>query len=184
MTEEQARALHDAVLVGRAQLGDLRALDLLLTTLQAPLYRHICHVMDGDDGAEDVMQETLLTISRKIGMLREPRWLRAWAFRIATRLAVRHSRRAQENAAGADATTLEDIPVEESIPQFDADEITRVVAALDGVPRASQLVIRMHYLEGLSLAEVAEALEISIGTVKSRLNYGLKSLRRAIPRNV
>jgi RNA polymerase sigma factor (sigma-70 family) len=45
---------------------------------------------------------------------------------------------------------------------------------------ASQVVLRMHYLDGLTHVEIAEALEVAVGTVKSRLSYGLAALRREI----
>ena len=169
-----------AVLVSRAQLGDLHALDTVLASIQAPLFRHICTVLGDGDAAEDVLQETLLAISRKIGVLREPKWFRAWAFRIATREAVRQARRARRQPQGIDADDLAAFPTEEPDVRFDPELLAALPGALDELSPASRLVLRMHYLEELSYVEVAEALEISIGTVKSRLAYGLAALRKLV----
>jgi RNA polymerase sigma-70 factor (ECF subfamily) len=182
-TARREAALSLPLLVARAQLGDLRALDELLATVQEPLYRHICILLGDEHAAEDVLQETLLTISRKLGTLREPRWFRAWAFRIATRHGVRHARRARRQPDVVDPRDLADVPVaDESVP-FDPDILAELVDILPSVPPASQIVLRMHYLEGLTHVEIAEVLEISVGTVKSRLSYGLGWLRRVVKRS-
>jgi RNA polymerase sigma-70 factor (ECF subfamily) len=65
-------------------------------------------------------------------------------------------------------------------PRFDPELIAALPDALAALPPASQLVLRMHYLEGLTHLEVAEGLEISMGTVKSRLAYGLAALRKTV----
>ena len=79
-----------------------------------------------------------------------------------------------------DVDALPEVAVAEEELRIDADEVRALNAALDAVPRASQVVLRMHYLHGLTHVEIAEALEISLGTVKSRLHYGLTWLRRRL----
>lgn len=174
-------AAAEAWLVTAAQFGDRRALDALLRGVQAPLFRHLAWLTGSDDAAADVLQDVLLTISRTLGGLRDPRWFRAWAFRIATRRALRSRRRgrgAPDLVALADAGEL---VVDDPPPRpFDDDEVAAALAALALVPPASQLVLRMHYESGLTLVEVAEALGISVGTVKSRHHYGLQWLRRRL----
>ena len=61
-----------------------------------------------------------------------------------------------------------------------AELIDELPARLDVLPRQARLVLRMRYLQELSQQEIAEALEIPIGTVKSRINYGLSILRRTM----
>lgn len=63
---------------------------------------------------------------------------------------------------------------EPEVPEIDSSEIGVLV---DSLPPASKTVIRMHYLEQMSFVEIGEALELPIGTVKSRLAYGLSVLR-------
>ena len=170
----------DVVLIGRAQLGDLHALDQLLASIQQPLFRHVSILLRDDDAAADVLQEVLLTISRKLASLRDPRWFRAWAYRIATREAVRQARHARRLPQAVDPDDLANVPVDEPATRFDPEEIAQLSDAVAGLPPASQLVVRMHYLDGLTQLEVAEALEISVGTVKSRISYGLATLRKVI----
>jgi RNA polymerase sigma-70 factor (ECF subfamily) len=57
-----------------------------------------------------------------------------------------------------------------------------LAALLESLPSSARAVVRMHYLDQLSLLEIAEALEIPVGTVKSRLAYGLRALRSQVER--
>ena len=162
-----------------AQFGDRAALDALLRGIQEPLFRHIAYLLGSEQVAEDTLQEVLLKISRKLGALRDPQWFRAWAFRIATRMAIRHARRLRSGYALVDLEYADELEApSEPDPPFDETELQRLRGALGLVPPASQLVLRMHYEHALTHVEIAEALGISIGTVKSRHHYGLQWLRR------
>jgi RNA polymerase sigma-70 factor (ECF subfamily) len=125
-----------------------------------------------------VLQEALWKIARKLPSLRDPRWVRAWSYRIATREAIHrtHSEKRWSEAMRGDDLNL--LAVEEPDEPFDADLIAQLPSRLDELSPASQIVLRMHYLEGLTHVEIAEALEVAEGTVKSRLAYGLAALRK------
>ena len=167
-------------LAARAQLGDRVALEELLRSLESPLLDHVRTIVRNQDLADDVLQETLLRASRGLRSLRDPEWVRAWAYRIATREAVRAAR-AERDPRRESIDDRIDFPVPESeevlAGQDLLDEIPR---RLDELPPRARLVVRMRYLEELSQQEIAEALEIPIGTVKSRLAYGLSMLRRTM----
>lgn len=169
-------------LAARAQLGDRLALEQLLRALEQPLLDHVRTIVSDQDVADDVLQETLLRVSRKLGSLREPEWIRAWAYRIATREAVRAAREARDPRREA-VDDWHDFPAEEAgAAAISEDLLDELPARLDELPPRAQLVLRMRYLEQLSQREIAEALEIPIGTVKSRINYGLGILRRTMHR--
>ena len=74
---DAVEVLRSPVLIGRAQLGDVHALDQLLRALQEPLFRHVHTIVADSHTAEDVLQEALLTISRKLRTLRDPHWFHA-----------------------------------------------------------------------------------------------------------
>ncbi|MCI0437200.1 MAG: sigma-70 family RNA polymerase sigma factor [Gemmatimonadetes bacterium] len=173
--------------VVRAQAGDRAALDRLLRAIQSPLFAHIAGIVQDRDTAKDVLQDTLLLIAHKLNRLRDPRLYRSWCYRIATREAVRRARTARrwveltepemaalEDAAGAHAARPDDDR------PFDADLITRVPDLIATLTPAAQAVVRMHYLDGLTLSEIAEALEAPLGTIKSRLACGLDRLRTSL----
>lgn len=166
-----------ALLVARAQTGDLAALDRLLRERQRPLYRHIRGIVADSDLALDILQEVMLLVARRLPSLRDPRWFRAWAYRIATREAVRRSRNHRWRSALHENEEAADLPGAGPLePQtLTREELEQRLASL---PPASETVLRMHYLDELSFVEIAEALEIPVGTVKSRTAYGLAALRR------
>jgi len=148
--------------------------------LQDQLYEHIRAIVGDSDTAKDVLQESLWVIARKLPSLRDPRWMRAWAYRIATREAVHrtHSeKRWREALRGDDLNVL---VAEADEEQFDGELVAQILSRLDSLSPASQVVLRMHYLQGLTHVEIAEALEVAVGTVKSRLSYGLAALRREV----
>jgi RNA polymerase sigma-70 factor (ECF subfamily) len=169
-------------LAARAQLGDRSALEQLLRALEQPLLAHVRTIVRDHDVADDVLQETLLRVSRKLGSLRALEWIRAWAYRIATREAVRAAR-AERDPRREAVDDQHDFPASEAESAVIAEELLdEMPARLDELPRNAQLVLRMRYLEEMSQQEIAEALEIPIGTVKSRINYGLSALRRTMKR--
>lgn len=164
--------------VARAQAGDRQALDRLLRDHQEPLYRHVRSITGNRDRALDVLQKSLLLIARRLGGLRDPRWFKAWAYRIATREAVRIKKRESrfELRAEAEFEDHSETPLHEE--HFDTDVIRACAEHVANLPPACQIVVRLHYLEEMTFVEIAEALEIPVGTVKSRLAYGLARLRR------
>ncbi len=168
-------------LAARAQLGDRPALEALLRELQRPLLEHVRAIVRDDDLASDVLQEVLLIICRRLHTVRETEWIRAWAYRIATREAVRAVRRARREEGSL--VDLEDLPPAEEPDIAGAgptdDQLAELPSRLAMLPPRAQLVLRMHYLQSFTLPEVAAALEVPLGTVKSRLAYGLARLREA-----
>src|SRR4030088_2706692 len=76
----------EALLVTRAQCGDLAAFEQLLRKVHAPVRKYVVNLV-GESEADDILQEVALKIYRQIRHLRDPKVFRAWAFRIATRIA-------------------------------------------------------------------------------------------------
>lgn len=168
-------------LVTKAQFGDLDALDTVLRSVQGQLYEHIRSVTGDPEAAYDTLQRVLLIIARKLDTLADRRLLRAWCYRIATREAVRDATAARRDELRRfEDGALDALPASEDPEGFDEELVRRIPDLVDALPTATQLVVRMHYFDGLRLVDIAEALDIPIGTVKSRLNYGLRALRLAM----
>ncbi len=163
-------------LVLKAQAGDREALDALLTRMQGPLFRYLRAVLGDATLAEDVLQEVLFTIYRKLDWLRDPALFEPWAFRIASRAAFRKlkkTRRLHEEPLPPD------LPAE-VVPDEHEPLLEALPAHIDALSPASRAVLTLHYTQSMTLSDIAEVLGISIGTVKSRLAYGLRCLRAAI----
>lgn len=165
----------------RAQSGDLEALNELLKAIQEPLYRYISSLVSQQHLAEDILQEVFIRIHRKLGWLREPELFRPWAFRVATNETFRRlkqERRWSDQVRDEDA--LKAIPGPPPREEFAPEVVERLPQLLDNLSPASRAVIVLYYLHEMSLEEVAAVLAIPLGTVKSRLAYGLESMRRQL----
>jgi len=172
--------IHETLLVLRSQSGDRDALEELLRETQAILLPYIRRLV-GAQGAGDVLQDVFLQICRKLRSLQEPRFFRAWVYRIATRASFAFLRRKHLWEERHD----ESIEVDDLSASDEQD--TAILAAelhslLDRVSPASRAVLDLHYLEDFTLQEIAAILQLSAGTVKSRLAYGLKCIRSATER--
>lgn len=179
LCESRPTALALSALAARAQLGDRIALEELLRQLQHPLGDHIRGIVRDNDLAADVLQDALVIICRRLGTLRQTEWARAWAYRVATREALRAVKRADRDR-GEPLQDMSTIPYTSAeVSDIGEELLAELPAKLAVLPVGAQTVLRLHYLQSLTQQEVAEALEIPIGTVKSRLAYGLACLRRA-----
>ena len=165
---------HQRSLVLRAQSGDREAFDSLLAEIGPPLLRYVTRVTGDPALAEDVVQETFIAIVRKISWLNDPSLFRAWAYRIASREAFRLLRKSRRYVE----------PIEELISleePSDPWQRERLLASLEQLSPASRAVVTLHYLEEMPLGDVAAVLDLPLGTVKSRLSYGLAQLRKENP---
>lgn len=128
--------------------------------------------------AEDLAQETLMKAWRKRAQLRDAAAGRAWLFSILANCHMDHLRRHQE---------MEDIDtlplIDESSPEIEADRRTvigRVRAAVAALPAGQRQIITLVDLEGLSYVEVANILNVPVGTVMSRLCRARRALRQVL----
>ena len=163
-------------LVLRSQAGDRRALEDLLREAQEILRPYVVSMMGEPFSGSDVLQDVLLIIYRKLGNLREPRAFAGWARRIASREVYRALRASRD--AGHSLEELSD-SIADAHSTIETDHLRdELPPLLDKLSPSSREVIFLHYLEDLTIEEVAATLDIAPGTVKSRLAYGLRTLRR------
>jgi RNA polymerase sigma-70 factor (ECF subfamily) len=137
--------------------------------------------LGGSAAADDIMQDVAFRIFRQMGQLREPKVFRAWAFRIATRVAFEHLRRAKrwrdlENDSDLIRSLASTAPEE---GELDAD----FLSLIEHVSPASRAVLLLHYQQHLSLEETAAILNVPVGTAKSRLAYGVAAVRKFLKEN-
>ena len=162
----------------RAQSGDADALNALLESIQEPLYGYILSLVRDPHRAQDTLQDVLVLVIRKLYWLREPSVFRPWVYRIASRESFRCLRREQRMAVRTEDESLLQAIADEPPEDRAAPELLQLLPALlEQVSPASRAVLSLHYLKGMTLREVADVLEISLGAAKARLGYGLATLR-------
>lgn len=175
---ERTAAQRESLWVLQAQSGSHEALNELFKSIQEPLFRYIISLVRDQHLAGDILQEVFIRIYRKLRWLREPHAFRAWSYQIASREAFRHLNRERRwSGQVRDEATLATQPAVEN--EFPRELIESLPQLVEKLSPASRAVVVLFYLHELSLIETAAVLEIPVGTAKSRLAYGLESLRRS-----
>jgi len=178
----------DELLVLSCRNGSEVAFGMLHKRWHKRLWAHASHLLGRNlrDRADDVCQEAWLAIARTIDTLGEPEHFRAWAYSIVTRRVadVRRSlgrdERKQEGLRRE--TSGRESSNQDPAADDSASERETLRLALNSLSSEDHALLRLFYLDELSVAETAEALDIPVGTVKSRLFHARQRLRRALQR--
>jgi len=181
---------EECVLVRGLREGEESAYETLILGYEQPVFGVVSRLMDNPDDAADVVQEVFLKVFRNIGHFRGDSSLKTWIYRIAVNEARNHRRwfsrhRRQEVRLEADpggTRACQDwLPDPGRSPfQVALDHETQALieGALAQVNPKFRAALVLREMEGLSYEEIAESLEISLGTVKSRILRGRDALRK------
>ena len=170
----------------RACRGDPVVWDRLFRRYQLPLFVWVRELVQNDEDALDVVQETFERALRHVDRLRDPACVGPWLFGIARQRCadlLRRRGRHPDAVPSADSNPEED-PAAAVDPEPAPDEWLirredeeRFLQALAGLPEAHRAVVVLHCLEEFSLEDIARILGIPVGTVKSRLHHARRRLR-------
>ena len=178
----------EAQLLTELQAGSETAFDWLVTHYHGPVYGLILGILGDASDAADGTQEVFLKAFRGIRGFRHGSSLKTWLYRIAIREALNHKRwfkrHSQKNISidaemeeGHAHLELEDLGASPFDQVATRETQAAVHSALQQVPDVFRVAVMLRDLEGFSYEEVAEILECSIGTVKSRILRGRRALR-------
>ena len=168
------------------QAGDLDAFEVFFARYRTPIYRTAYGLTGDVHAAEEVLQDTFARAWRRRAILDPDVSPLPWLHRVAINLCyTRLGRRrvALEPIGVGLAAAAQDqgvLPAERAELKELGGIVRDGVAAL---PPKHQAVIVLYYLQGLTLQETAEVLDVAVGTVKSRLHYALRSLRGELERD-
>lgn len=157
---------------------DRLLLDRLIQTHHAPLYRYAYRLCGCSADAEDLVQQVFVIACRKLDQVREPQHVTAWLFTVLRSCFLKSCRKQRPVAAGGMELNLETV-VDRAPPpaEIDREELQQ---ALDQLPDEYRLVVVMFYFEHCSYKEIAERLQLPIGTVMSRLARAKERLRASL----
>lgn len=166
----------EAYLVVAARMGDRASMARLIALRGPRLMAHAVRLLGEVEGARDVTQDAWLEIMRGIKGLRDETAFLPWALRIVTRRVARVIKgRQRDRKLTGDYAVEADISSPETGPTAVlVAEIRRAIAAL---PPAQAATIALFYLEDLRVTEVALALDVPVGTIKTRLMHARNKLR-------
>ncbi|MBI4381824.1 MAG: sigma-70 family RNA polymerase sigma factor [candidate division NC10 bacterium] len=180
----------DEVLMVRAQAGDREAFGSLATRYETPLFRFFCRMGAETDAAADLFQETILQLYERLDAYDPARLFRAWLYGIA-HLVWKDSRRqaARRLERLTRWATLErGLPEEPPAGQdldagLDRDLIgVAVRLAISHLSEEHRAVLILRHYQELTYPEIAEALGIPVGTVKSRMHHALRGVKSDLSR--
>lgn len=178
---QNADEIYDEWLVLRAQGRDREALGALVNRWQPRLLRHALRLTGQADAAADVLQEAWLAIVRGLRRLDDPARFPAWAYRIVTNKCADWVRRAARRRAGT--RPLDEEPAAPEPPPGPEPEIAALRRALGRLEPQRRAILSMFYLDEMSVRQIAEALSLPVGTVKSRLHHARHHLQEILERN-
>jgi RNA polymerase sigma-70 factor (ECF subfamily) len=178
---EYGKLLHQELLAIRAKRGDKEAFEEIVRTFERPIFYYIRRLVESDEDAWDVLQQTWVKAFRGLGSLRETWCFRVWLYAIAHRTIMSHYRATYRSRAVLDEALGSEAIVEaDSTPNpEDAERVHLALAELNPDFRA---VLTLRFLENLSVGETAEITGVPSGTVKSRLFHAKKALKRILSR--
>ncbi|WP_372366101.1 RNA polymerase sigma factor [Candidatus Uabimicrobium sp. HlEnr_7] len=162
-------------LVLNSQKGDSESLQILIEYWQSRLLKHAWYITADREAAQDIVQESWLAVMKSLRNLQDPSRFRSWIYQITTNKCIdwiRHCQRQKKwqsevpkNLSQSDKT------------QNDTDEF---YVALNSLNQQHKIVLSLYYLEEMSITEVAEILNLSKGTVKSRLYHAREKLKHKL----
>lgn len=185
----------DAPLVSGLKCGNEDSFRLLLLRYQNQIYGYVCRLIDDPVEAEDLTQDIFTKVFRKIDSFREDSSFKTWLYRIAANEASnrrrwfsRHRwREVRESMDGSDpnsvAARLAD-PRRSPFERVESHQQRAIIeSALKTLPPRNREAVVLRDISGLTYNEIAEALGLPLGTVKSRILRGREALRNALLRS-
>lgn len=181
---------EEAALLEGLRQGDESAYEALIARYEHPVYSLVCRLADDASEAPDMVQEVFVKIFRNVASFRGDSSLKTWIYRIAVNQARNHRRwfsRHRRQEVGLEPEPgdtqgyqdwLEDPGPSPFELTFDRETQELVEVALKEIAPAFRSALILREIDGLSYEQIAEVLEISLGTVKSRILRGRNALKK------
>jgi RNA polymerase sigma-70 factor, ECF subfamily len=178
MANEGSDRLRFEWLALRCQVGDQDAFADLIAVMERPLLYYITSLTGNQDVAIDVLQDVWVKVVRSIGKLKDPGSLRPWLYATTHGAAVDRIRRDYKRDKAEQAQLDDAFDVEG--PSFDEEDAAVLRDALARLGVKHREVLVLYFLQDLSIAEIADVVGCSEGTVKSRIHYAKRQLRQIL----
>jgi RNA polymerase sigma-70 factor, ECF subfamily len=174
-------AIDDSSLVRRARAGDQRAYGELVLRHRPRIFSVLLRIARSRPDAENLCQEAFLKAYLSLGSFEERSSFSTWLYRIAINVGLNHAERLKrivpwDQDVHENLLRTEDLG--EDLEQRDA--LDRLREAIEGLPPRQKAAVLLRDYEGLSFAEVAEALDCPVGTAKANHFHAIRNLRKRL----
>ena len=176
-----AKRLYEQILVLRCQTGDETAFAQLVERYGPRIRYYLQKAFGRRDGAEDAWQDVWFTVFRKVRGLADPGAFTPWLYQIARRRAYDLLRQQRPSCRPVEEAEQVTDPGAEAL-DFSPEDGQRIHAALDELTLEHREVLVLRFLEDMAYEDIAAVTGCQVGTVKSRLWYAKRALRRVLER--
>jgi RNA polymerase sigma-70 factor (ECF subfamily) len=168
--------LAENILILRCQIGDRDALTELITRYDRPLRYFISHLSDSAEMAEDIFQDTWVTVIGNIHALRNFGSFATWLYRIARNAVYQQLRKRKAKSSELPDNIV--FPDEQQNDVFSPADAARIHECLKKLVPDHREVLVLRFLEQMSYQEIARVLDCNLNTVKSRIHYARLALKK------
>src|ERR1017187_5652512 len=162
----------------RCQSGEQGAFADLIAVMERPLLYYATSLIGNQDAALDVLQDVWLKVVRGIRRLKDPGSLKPWLYAITHGVAVDRIRRDYRRDKAEQAQLDDAFNIEE--PSFNEEDATAIRDALSRLGVKHREVLVLHFLQDLSILEIANVVGCSEGSVKSRIHYAKRQMKQIL----
>lgn len=183
---------EDSEIVGRCLQGDQTAFRELMEKYRRPVYGIVRRMVPNDEEARDLSQEAFIRAFKNLEKFDPERSFSNWLFRIATNLCIDHHRRRKLKTVslvipgkdGDDERTWDAIDPEGTPAEHfsDTERSQRLSSIIESLPPVYRAVIQLRHIESRSYDEIAQTLDLPLGTVKARIHRAHRLLREKLVR--
>jgi RNA polymerase sigma-70 factor, ECF subfamily len=180
LMNDRTERVYEELLVLRCQMGSESAFAEVVRLFAPRLRCYLRRLIGNADDAEDTLQEVWTDVYKGLGRLRNTGAFTPWLYRIARDRAYRQLRRKR-----VPCVPLEEGEVAESDgaePSFGPEDAQQITAALERISAEYREVLLLRFIEGMSAEQIGQVIGRPAGTVRSRLHYAKRCLRREIER--
>src|SRR5580698_3473287 len=168
--------------VAQAKAGEPEAWDTLFRRYQLPLYVYVFELVHNEQTSLDLVQETFIAAAKHLAGLRDDEKFGSWLFGIAHQKIIQLWRK-----QSGKEVLFDEIPESPDESENSPDDLlirreseTEFMNLLNQLPPPQRSVLLLHFVEDFSLEEIARITDTQLGTVKSRLHYAKKALRKLV----
>ena len=177
---------EDGLLISQIRKGNILALEALYKKYKGQVYRTALAITRDRDAAEDILQDCFLKVYTHVDRLDGSLPLSPWLHRVAVNLSYNWAGKSRRWLIPLEGVIERLVAGPRTLPEsiFDRGELQRAIQkAVTSLSFEHRVVIVLFYLNGFRLNEIAYILDCPVGTVKSRLHYARRNLRRKLERD-
>lgn len=171
---EQEQQIYTELLVIRCQQGEKETFELIVELWQKPLVAFALRYLEQESDAWDVVQETWISVIKRLNKLQNPSLFISWLFRILTNKCIDQIRQKQNEARRLERA---EVRLESSKISTESESLSQAIQKL---PDNHKILIMLRFGQGLQIGYIAAILNMAEGTVKSRLHRALARLREIL----